>query len=132
MLKKESNHMAKTFNSLVDLIGRTPLLHLKNYEVANSTKANIIAKLEFFNPAGSVKGRIAKAMIEDAEEKGRLNPDSIIIEPTSGNTGIGLAVVAAARGYKVILKYYIRRMKEKGVLTRKGTSQSGHWIINQR
>ena len=95
--------MAKIFQSLTDLIGRTPLLRLNNYEAVSGAKAAIIAKLEYFNPGGSVKDRIAKAMIEDAEEKGLLNSDSVIIEPTSGNTGIGLSSVAAARGYRVIL-----------------------------
>lgn len=95
--------MAKIFNSLTELIGKTPLLRLNNFEAATEAKAEIIAKLEYYNPAGSVKDRIAKAMIEDAEEKGLLTPDSVIIEPTSGNTGIGLSAVAAARSYKVIL-----------------------------
>jgi len=90
-------------NSLTDLIGRTPLLELSNYEKVNSVEAKIVAKLEYFNPAGSVKDRVGKAMIDDAEAKGLLNADSVIIEPTSGNTGIGLASVAAARGYKIIL-----------------------------
>jgi cysteine synthase A len=88
---------------LTDLIGKTPLLELSNYEKKHSLKAKIIAKLEYFNPAGSVKDRIAKAMIEDAESRGLLSADSVIIEPTSGNTGIGLASVAAAHGYRVIL-----------------------------
>jgi len=95
--------MGKIFNSLTDLIGATPLLRLGSYESKNSLSAEILAKLEYFNPAGSVKDRIAKAMIEDAEAKGILKPGAAIIEPTSGNTGIGLAAVAAARGYKVIL-----------------------------
>ncbi|WP_417074610.1 cysteine synthase A, partial [Hominenteromicrobium sp.] len=86
-----------------DLIGGTPLLELTNYEKANELNAKIYAKLEYFNPAGSVKDRIAKAMLDDAEEKGLLKPGAVIIEPTSGNTGIGLASVAASRGYKVIL-----------------------------
>lgn len=90
-------------NSLTDLIGRTPLLELSNYEKVNSVEAKIVAKLEYFNPAGSVKDRVGKAMIDDAEAKGLLNADSVIIEPTSGNTGIGLASVAAARGYRIIL-----------------------------
>ncbi len=93
----------KTFESITDLIGGTPLLELKNYEKEKNLSAKIIAKLEYFNPAGSVKDRIAKAMIEDAEANGILNSESVIIEPTSGNTGIGLAAVAASRGYKVIL-----------------------------
>ena len=95
--------MSKIYQSLTDLIGKTPLLELTNYEKKNGLKATVIAKLEYFNPAGSVKDRIAKAMIEDAEAKGLLNKDSVIIEPTSGNTGIGLASVAAARGYRIIL-----------------------------
>lgn len=85
------------------LIGSTPLVGLKNYSANRSLETTILAKVEFFNPAGSVKDRIAKAMIEDAESKGLLKPDSVIIEPTSGNTGIGLASVAAARGYRIIL-----------------------------
>jgi cysteine synthase len=95
--------MSKIYKSLTDLIGKTPLLELLNYEKRYNLKATVIAKLEYFNPAGSVKDRIAKAMIDDAEAKGLLKPDSVIIEPTSGNTGIGLASVAAARGYRVIL-----------------------------
>lgn len=95
--------MSKIYKSLTDLIGRTPLLELSNYEKKHDLKASLIAKLEYFNPAGSVKDRIAKAMIDDAEQKGLLKEGSVIIEPTSGNTGIGLASVAAARGYKVIL-----------------------------
>ncbi len=95
--------MSKIYNSLTDLIGKTPVLELTNYEKKHDLKARILAKLESFNPAGSVKDRIAKAMIDDAEARGLLKPDSVIIEPTSGNTGIGLASVAAARGYKIIL-----------------------------
>ncbi|WMJ85688.1 cysteine synthase A [Anaerocolumna sp. MB42-C2] len=95
--------MAKIAKSLTELIGRTPLLELSNYEKANDVAAKIVAKLEYFNPAGSVKDRIAKAMVDDAEAKGILKPGATIIEPTSGNTGIGLASVAAARGYKIIL-----------------------------
>ncbi|NLL96125.1 MAG: cysteine synthase A [Clostridiaceae bacterium] len=95
--------MSKIYKSLTDLIGKTPLLELMNYGKKHGLKAAIIAKLEYFNPAGSLKDRIAKSMIEDAEAKGLLKPDSVIIEPTSGNTGIGLASVAAARGYRVIL-----------------------------
>jgi cysteine synthase A len=91
----------KAYNSITELIGRTPLLNLSGYN--RMCGVNILAKLEYFNPAGSVKDRIAKAMIEDAEEKGILKPGGIIIEPTSGNTGIGLAAIAAAKGYKVIL-----------------------------
>lgn len=95
--------MARIYRSLTELIGRTPLLELNNYEKKHHLNAKLIAKLEYFNPAGSVKDRIAKAMIDDAEAKGLLKPGSVIIEPTSGNTGIGLASVAAARGYRVIL-----------------------------
>jgi cysteine synthase A len=95
--------MSKIYKSLTDLIGKTPLLELTNYNKKNNLKAAVVAKLEYFNPAGSVKDRIAIAMVKDAEEKGLLKPGSVIIEPTSGNTGIGLASVAAARGYKIIL-----------------------------
>ena len=93
----------KTYQTITDLIGGTPLLELKNYEAENNLTATVLAKLEYFNPAGSVKDRIAKAMIDDAEEKGVLKKGATIIEPTSGNTGIGLAAVAASRGYKIIL-----------------------------
>ena len=93
----------RVYRKITDLIGGTPLLELTNYEKANELNAKIYAKLEYFNPAGSVKERIAKAMLDDAEEKGLLKPGAVIIEPTSGNTGIGLASVAASRGYKVIL-----------------------------
>lgn len=93
----------RVYREITDLIGGTPLLELTNYEKANELNAKIYAKLEYFNPAGSVKDRIAKAMLDDAEEKGLLKPGAVIIEPTSGNTGIGLASVAASRGYKVIL-----------------------------
>ena len=95
--------MAKVYTSITQLIGGTPLVELKNYEAENKLEAKILAKLEYFNPSGSVKDRIAKAMLDDAEAKGLLKPGATIIEPTSGNTGIGLASVAAARGYKVIL-----------------------------
>lgn len=95
--------MGKIYNSVAELIGHTPLLQANNFSKANNLKANILVKLEYFNPAGSVKDRIAKAMIEQAEKEGKLKPGSVIIEPTSGNTGIGLASVAAARGYKAIL-----------------------------
>ena len=91
------------YKSLTDLIGGTPILELTNYEEANKLEATILGKLEYFNPAGSVKDRIAKAMLDDAEARGILKPGATIIEPTSGNTGIGLAAVAAARGYKIIL-----------------------------
>lgn len=93
----------KTYERITDLIGKTPLLKLTNYIRENGLEANVYGKLEYFNPAGSVKDRIAKAMIDDAEAKGLLKPGAVIIEPTSGNTGIGLAAVAASRGYKIIL-----------------------------
>ncbi|MCH5303744.1 MAG: cysteine synthase A [Ruminococcus sp.] len=93
----------KIYERITDLIGKTPLLELKNYETANNLDAKIVGKLEYFNPAGSVKDRIAKAMIDEAEAKGILKKDAVIIEPTSGNTGIGLAAVAASRGYRIIL-----------------------------
>ena len=95
--------MAKIYASADQLIGKTPLLELTHIEKELNLKAKILAKLEYFNPAGSVKDRIAKAMIDDAETTGKLKPGSVIIEPTSGNTGIGLASVAAARGYRIIL-----------------------------
>lgn len=95
--------MANIYTSADQLIGRTPLLELTNIEKQFDLKAKVLAKLEYFNPAGSVKDRIAKAMIDDAEHTGKLKPDSVIIEPTSGNTGIGLAAVAAARGYRIII-----------------------------
>ena len=95
--------MANIFTSADQLIGKTPLLELTHIEKEFNLKAKIVAKLEYFNPAGSVKDRIAKAMIDDAEATGKLKPGSVIIEPTSGNTGIGLASVAAARGYRIIL-----------------------------
>lgn len=95
--------MTKIYKQITDLIGKTPLLELVNYEKDNNLQAVILAKLEYFNPAGSVKDRIAKAMIDDAQKQGKINKDTVIIEPTSGSTGIGLASVAAARGYKVII-----------------------------
>ncbi len=95
--------MSGIYNSLTELIGNTPLLALNNYNRNRGLKAEIIAKLEYFNPAGSVKDRVALNMINDAEQKGLLKPGSVIIEPTSGNTGIGLAAVASARGYRAIL-----------------------------
>lgn len=95
--------MSKVYNSITELIGHTPLLRANNFIKANKLEADILVKLEYFNPAGSVKDRIAKAMIEQAEAEGKLTPDSVIIEPTSGNTGIGLASIAAARGYRAIL-----------------------------
>ena len=91
------------YRRITDLIGGTPLLELVNYERKNKLEATLLAKLEYFNPAGSIKDRIAMAMLDDAEEKGLLKPGAVIIEPTSGNTGIGLAAVGAARGYRVIL-----------------------------
>lgn len=93
----------RTFDKITDLIGGTPILKLNNYIALNELPASIYAKLEYFNPAGSVKDRIAKAMIDDAEAKGALKPGAVIIEPTSGNTGIGLAAVAASKGYRIIL-----------------------------
>ena len=93
----------KVYTQLTQLIGKTPLLKIGRFAEGQETVADIYAKLEYFNPAGSVKDRIGKAMIEDAEAKGLLKPDSVIIEPTSGNTGIGLSSVAAARGYRIIL-----------------------------
>ena len=95
--------MANIYTSADQLIGRTPLLELTHIEKEQGLNATLLAKLEYFNPAGSVKDRIAKAMIDDAEKSGKLTPDSVIIEPTSGNTGIGLAAVAAARGYRIII-----------------------------
>lgn len=95
--------MAKIYNSLTELIGHTPLLALKNYNNKRDLKTEIVAKLEYFNPAGSVKDRVALSMIQDAEDRGTLKSGSVIIEPTSGNTGIGLASVASARGYRAIL-----------------------------
>ncbi|MDE6471427.1 MAG: cysteine synthase A [Clostridia bacterium] len=95
--------MSKIYTQADQLIGRTPLLELTNIEKQYGLKAKILAKLEYFNPAGSVKDRVAKAMIDEAEKTGKLKPDSVIIEPTSGNTGIGLASVASARGYRIII-----------------------------
>ena len=94
--------MAKIYNGTIDLIGNTPLVEVKNIEKELGLEARVLVKLEYFNPAGSVKDRIAKGMIEDAEEKGLLKEGSVIIEPTSGNTGIGLAAIAAAKGYRII------------------------------
>ena len=91
------------YKSALDLVGNTPLLEVTHFEKDNNLKATVLVKLEYFNPAGSVKDRIAKAIIEDAEKTGKLKPDSVIIEPTSGNTGIGLASVAAAKGYRLII-----------------------------
>ena len=95
--------MSKIYTSADQLIGKTPLLELSHIEKAEKLEAKLLAKLEYFNPAGSVKDRIAKAILDDAEASGKLKPDSVIIEPTSGNTGIGLAAVAAARGYRIII-----------------------------
>ena len=95
--------MSKIYTSADQLIGKTPLLELSHIEKAEKLEAKLLAKLEYFNPAGSVKDRIAKAILDDAEANGKLKPDSVIIEPTSGNTGIGLASVAAARGYRIIV-----------------------------
>lgn len=95
--------MANVYNSILDLVGRTPLLKLNNFAKKHDLLANIFVKIEYFNPAGSVKDRIALAMIEDAEKSGKLTKDTVIIEPTSGNTGVGLAMVAAARGYRLII-----------------------------
>ena len=95
--------MSKIYTSANQLIGKTPLLELSHIEKAEKLEAKLLAKLEYFNPAGSVKDRIAKAILDDAEASGKLKPDSVIIEPTSGNTGIGLASVAAARGYRIII-----------------------------
>ena len=93
----------RIYKNITELIGGTPLLELTNYERRNGLNATLLAKLEYLNPAGSVKDRIAQAMIDAAEAAGKLKPDSVIIEPTSGNTGIGLAAVAASRGYRIIL-----------------------------
>ena len=101
-IKKENNTMA-IYKKISDLIGHTPLLELENIEKNLGLEARLVVKLEYFNPAGSVKDRIAKGMIDDAEASGKLKPGSVIIEPTSGNTGIGLASVAAARGYRLII-----------------------------
>lgn len=95
--------MSKIYTNITELIGRTPLLELKNYDASKNLNAKILAKLEYFNPAGSVKDRIAKSMIEDAEGKGLLKEGSVIIEPTSGNTGIGIASVGTSKGYRVII-----------------------------
>ena len=95
--------MGKIYENVAELIGKTPLLHANNFEKKRGVEANIFAKLEYFNPAGSVKDRVALAMINDAEQRGILKEGSVIIEPTSGNTGIGLASIAAARGYRIIL-----------------------------
>ena len=95
--------MGQVYQSLTELIGNTPLLELKQYAQEQGLGARILAKLESFNPAGSVKDRVALSMIQEAEQSGRLRPGAVLIEPTSGNTGIGLAAIAAARGYRLIL-----------------------------
>ena len=95
--------MSRIFTSADQLIGKTPLLELTRIEKEEKLQATLLAKLEYFNPAGSVKDRVARSMIDDAEQRGVLKPGSVIIEPTSGNTGIGLASVAAARGYRVVI-----------------------------
>jgi cysteine synthase A len=110
--------MEKIAKSLTELIGKTPLLELSNFDKKHGLKARIVAKLEYFNPAGSVKDRIALAMIDDAERRGALKKGSVIIEPTSGNTGIGLTSVAAARGYRVILTMPDTMSVERRVLIR--------------
>ena len=93
----------KIYHNFMELVGHTPLVQINNYSKLHDIKANLLVKLEYFNPAGSAKDRIAKAMIEDAENRGILKPNSTIIEPTSGNTGIGLCAVAASKGYKIII-----------------------------
>lgn len=93
----------KVYSSISELVGHTPLVQLQRFAAARGLKANLLAKVEYFNPAGSVKDRIACAMLDDAEQRGLLKPGAVIVEPTSGNTGIGLAAMAAARGYRVIL-----------------------------
>lgn len=108
--------MANIYTSLEQLIGKTPMLELTNIEKELGLKAKVIAKLEYLNPAGSVKDRVAKAMIEDAESQGRLKKDSVIIEPTSGNTGIGLAAVAASKGYRAIIVMPDTMSKERRLL----------------
>ena len=95
--------MAKIYTSADQLVGHTPLLELTHLEAKYNLKAKVLAKLEYFNPAGSVKDRIAKQMLDDAEAAGKLDKDTVIIEPTSGNTGIGLSAIAAARGYKIVI-----------------------------
>jgi len=110
--------MAKISKSLTELIGKTPLLELSNYEKKHALNAKIVAKLEYFNPGGSVKDRIALAMIDDAEQRGVLKKGSVIIEPTSGNTGIGLASVAAARGYRLIITMPETMSVERRILMR--------------
>lgn len=118
--------MAKIYDSIDQLIGNTPLLQLKNIEKQYSLKAKILAKLEYFNPAGSVKDRVALSMIKDMEQKGLLKPDSVIIEPTSGNTGIGLACVGAAYGYKVIIVMPDSMSEERKLLM---TAYGAHLVL---
>ena len=108
--------MAKVYTAVDQLIGNTPLLELKNLEAGLGLKAKLLAKLEYLNPAGSVKDRVARAMLDQAEKEGRLGPGAVIIEPTSGNTGIGLASVAAARGYRVIIVMPDTMSRERRVL----------------
>ena len=103
--------MTKIFQSVTELIGNTPLIALKKMEQAYDLKANVFAKVEFFNPGGSVKDRAAKKMLEDAEQKGLLKKGATIIEPTSGNTGIGLALMAAVKGYRMVLTILAIRLQ---------------------
>ena len=110
--------MAKIYNSIDQLIGNTPLLELKNIEKKFNLKARLLAKLEYLNPAGSVKDRVALSILNDLESNGKLSPDSVIIEPTSGNTGIGLAAVGAARGYRVIIVMPDSMSEERKILMR--------------
>jgi cysteine synthase len=117
-MQTRSKNMAKIAKTITDLIGKTPLLEISNYNKKHGLSAKIVAKLEYYNPAGSVKDRIALAMIEDAEQRGALKKGSVIIEPTSGNTGIGLASVAAARGYRIILTMPETMSVERRVLMR--------------
>ena len=105
--------MAKIYGSTLELIGNTPLVEVKNIEKSEGLEATVLVKLEYFNPAGSVKDRIAKGMIEDAEARGILKEGSTIIEPTSGNTGIGLAAIAASKGYRIILNAGDDERREK-------------------
>lgn len=95
--------MGKIYKNIIETIGRTPLVELSNYKIKEGFKANILGKVEYFNPSGSVKDRIAYSMIKDAEDRGEINKDTLIIEPTSGNTGVGLALICAAKGYRLIL-----------------------------
>ena len=118
--------MSNIYTSADQLIGKTPLLELTHIEKKYDLKAKVLAKLEYFNPAGSVKDRIAKAMIDDAEAKGLLKEGSVIIEPTSGNTGIGLASVAAARGYRIIIVMPETMSVERRQLMKAYGGQQGH------